>query len=125
MPIDMGIPVDFAMIDFIFDASCTLFLTPVKFINASSILYISISGDISLSKDITRLDMSPYKAKFVEKTYTLLLSIMSLTLKTGSPILIPRAFASLLRAIIHPSLLERTTIGLCFNPGLKTRSQEA
>ena len=49
---------------------------------------------------------------------------MSLTLKSGTPILIPRAFASLDLAIIQPSLLDSATTGLLFNFGLNTLSQE-
>jgi hypothetical protein len=50
---------------------------------------------------------------------------VSLFLKIGSPILRPNAFASFDLAIIQPSLLERTAIGLFSSLGLKTRSQEA
>ncbi len=37
----------------------------------------------------------------------------------------PRALASLDRAIMHPSLLERTTMGLLSSLGSNTLSQEA
>ena len=37
----------------------------------------------------------------------------------------PRAFASLLRAITHPSLFDKMTTGLPFSDGQNTRSQEA
>jgi hypothetical protein len=46
-------------------------------------------------------------------------------LKAGAPIGIPRAFASLLLDITHPSLLDKITMGLSINFGLKTLSQEA
>ena len=49
---------------------------------------------------------------------------MSLTLKSGTPILIPSAFASFERDIIHPSLLDNATTGLLLSLGLKTLSQE-
>jgi hypothetical protein len=48
---------------------------------------------------------------FPEKMVTPWRFMMSRTLKRGSPILIPRAFASLERAMIQPSLFERTTTG--------------
>ena len=42
----------------------------------------------------------------------------------GAPIGMPKDFASLDLAIIHPSLLDNTTTGLFLNKGLKTLSQE-
>lgn len=36
----------------------------------------------------------------------------------------PRAFTSFDRAITQPSLFDKTTTGLLFKLGLKTRSQE-
>jgi len=42
----------------------------------------------------------------------------------GAPMAIPSALASLLRAMAHPSLLDRTTTGRPFRLGLKTRSHE-
>ena len=77
------------------------------------------------SIDITRFDMSPYKTKFVEKICTLFFLKTSFFLKAGSPILIPNFFASLLLAITHPSLFDRTTIGFCSKSGRNTRSHEA
>ena len=47
------------------------------------------------------------------------------TLNQGMPIFIPMALASLLLAITQPSLLDSTTIGVCFKSGRKTLSHEA
>jgi hypothetical protein len=48
-----------------------------------------------------------------------------LYLNAGAPIGIPRALASLLLEITHPSLFDRITMGFLSNFGLKTLSQEA
>ena len=48
----------------------------------------------------------------------------SRTLKSGVPIGMPSAFASLLRAITQPSLFESTTTGTPHRRGSKTRSHE-
>ena len=69
--------------------------------------------------------MSPYSLKLEEKTSTLLSSNFFLYLNAGAPIGIPRDFASLLRAITQPSLLDKTTIGLSIRLGWNTLSQEA
>ena len=69
--------------------------------------------------------MSPYNLKLEEKTSTLFSSNIFLYLNAGVPIGIPRDFASLLRAITQPSLLDRTTIGLSIKSGWNTLSQEA
>ena len=45
-------------------------------------------------------------------------------LKRGTPILMPNAFDSLLRATAQPSLLDRTMTGLSFKLGSKTLSHE-
>ena len=74
---------------------------------------------------ITRFDMSPYRAKFEEKTATWWRLRKSRTWKTGAPILMPRAFASFDLAMMHPSLFDRTTRGRLSRSGLKTFSQEA
>lgn len=46
-------------------------------------------------------------------------------INAGSPILIPNAFGSLLRAMAHPSLFDKTMTGLPFSDGLNVRSQDA
>ena len=69
--------------------------------------------------------MSPYSAKFPEKTWTWFFSTMSLILKSGSPILMPSALASLLLATAQPSLLLSTMTGFPFSSGRKTLSHEA
>ena len=96
-----------------------------NFKNASSILYISISGTNPVTIDITLLLISPYNLKFEEKTSTLFSLNIFLYLNAGAPIGIPRDFASLLRAITQPSLLDKTTIGLLIKLGWNTLSQEA
>ena len=50
---------------------------------------------------------------------------ISLILKSGSPIVMPSALASLLRATAQPSLLLSTMTGLPFSSGRKTLSHEA
>ena len=42
----------------------------------------------------------------------------------GAPIGMPKDFASLDLAMMHPSLLDNTTTGLFLNKGLNTLSQE-
>jgi hypothetical protein len=49
---------------------------------------------------------------------------MFLTLKSGTPIPMPSAFASREREMTHPSLFESTTTGLPVRAASKTRSQE-
>jgi hypothetical protein len=48
-----------------------------------------------------------------------------LCLKNGSPMVIPAALASALRAITQPSLFERTTTGRPLRSGLNTVSHDA
>jgi len=59
-----------------------------------------------------RPDMQPYKGKLAEKTWILCFFINPSHLKTGSPMTMPRALASLERAITQPSLLDKTITGL-------------
>jgi hypothetical protein len=65
------------------------------------------------------------KSELDEKTCKPSLATSSLHCKMGWPILMPKALASLDREMMHPSLLESTTTGLCSREGLKTRSHEA
>ena len=62
---------------------------------------------------------------FEEKTLTLFFSIIFFALKYGSPIFIPSFFASFDLAIMHPSLFDRTTIGLPISFGLNILSHDA
>ena len=52
--------------------------------------------------------------------FTLFLFIILFALKYGSPILIPKAFASVERVMIQPSLFDKTTMGLLNSLGLNT-----
>ena len=124
IPIDIGIPVHCKTFFLNFTAYFSFSSIPFKFINASSIEYISISGDSFINIDITLFDMSPYNEKFVENIFILFFSINFLFLKMGSPILNPNFFDSLLLAIMHPSLLDNTKTGSFFIDGLNTLSHE-
>jgi hypothetical protein len=70
------------------------------------------------------LDISPYNAKFVEKIFTSFSFTIFFTLKYGSPIFIPKIFASVDREITHPSLLDNTMTGFLIIEGLNNLSQE-
>jgi len=61
---------------------------------------------------------------FVEKIFTSFSFTIFFTLKYGSPIFIPKLFASVDLDITQPSLLERTTTGFLFIDGLNNLSQE-
>ena len=98
---------------------------PGRTAKASSMEYSWTSGEKRMRIFITRFDMSPYRAKFEEKTATWWRLRKSRTWKTGAPILMPRAFASFDLAMMHPSLFDRTTRGRLSRSGLKTFSQEA
>ncbi|OQC44958.1 MAG: hypothetical protein BWX61_00854 [Bacteroidetes bacterium ADurb.Bin035] len=126
IPILTGIPVHRYTVSLIFLAySCnSMYLYPLRFRKASSMLYISISGENSASIFITLELISPYSGKLVEKTLMLYFSISSFSSKAGLPIGIPMALASLLRDITHPSLFDKTTTGLPFSDGSKTLSQD-
>ena len=101
-----------------------MLLMPRRSRKASSIEYTSTAGANSSRTHLTLWDMLPYNAMFPENTATPCFSTRSLILKKGAPILIPRALASLLRAIAQPSLLESTMMGFPCRSGLKTLSQE-
>jgi hypothetical protein len=60
-----------------------------------------------------------------EKTFMPLALQKASYLNAGAPIGRPRAFASLLRAMKQPSLLDNTAMGFPSSAGLNTRSQEA
>ena len=61
----------------------------------------------------------------MKKLATLFFVITFFALKYGSPILIPKAFASVERVMIQPSLFDKTTMGLPNNLGLNTLSHDA
>ena len=87
--------------------------------------YCSTEGENILRTSCTRRDMSPYRAKLEENTATWPFSTISRILNRGSPILMPRALASSLRATAQPSLLDSTMTGFPYRSGRKTRSHEA
>ncbi|GBH17920.1 hypothetical protein KPSA3_03897 [Pseudomonas syringae pv. actinidiae] len=60
----------------------------------------------------------------LEKATTPFAFKASRILKNGSPILIPSALASGVRAITQPSLLLSTTTGTCRSSGRNSRSHE-
>lgn len=72
----------------------------------------------------TRLLRSEYKGKLPENAMTSRYLCNPFTLNQGSPIRIPSLFASSLREITQPSLLDSTTIGLPSRSGRNTRSHE-
>ena len=61
---------------------------------------------------------------FVENMAMLCLAMSGRSLNSGSPIFMPRALASLERAMAHPSLRESTMTGRPSKSGRKTRSHE-
>ena len=67
--------------------------------------------------------MSPYSAKLADRPTRPASRCQCRIWNHGAPILMPKALASLLRAIAQPSLLDSTTTGLSCKRGWNTRSQ--
>ena len=87
-------------------------------------LYFSIEGENSCKVSCTLCEISPYRAILPEKIVTPSRLTISLILKSGAPICMPNALASLLRAMAQPSLLDKTMTGRPFRSGRNNLSQE-
>ena len=125
-PTDMGMPVRRRQrAERFFAKSSKLMLSMPRISrNASSMEYTSICGALSRNTARTRREKSAYRVMLPENTATSCLCTRCRILKNGSPIFIPRAFASLLRAMAQPSLFESTMTGRPSRSGRKTRSHE-
>src|SRR5579885_2991529 len=91
--------------------------------NDSSMEYTSVRGVMRVRRLVMRRDRSPYSSKLAENCTTPCVLKNGRHWKAGAPMGMPSAFASLLRATTHPSLLLSTTTGLPSRSGLNTRSQ--
>ena len=73
--------------------------------------YTSICGALSRNTARTRREKSAYRVMLPENTVMLCTCTRCRILKSGSPIFMPSALASLLRAMAQPSLFESTMTG--------------
>ena len=98
--------------------------TPLRSTNDSSMEYTSWRCPKPATKLIMRWLMSPYSAKLADSATKPWDSSKCRILNQGAPIAIPKALASLLRAMAQPSLLDSTTTGRAFRLGRNTRSHD-